>query len=111
MSAEWWTEDRRGNLMGHGIQWGHKWAHLARVTDDGPGANGITVLCHGMQSVMRVNSGLDLENQQQCEEWKQRCVDLPLGALVEGLSRRSLSKLCPKCQEAYEKHLAKDFDL
>jgi hypothetical protein len=110
--AKWWTEDRRGNLMGHGIKWGNKWAHLTRVVDDGPGANGITALCHGIQSVMRVNSGLDLDNQAECEQWKQWSVDVPLGALLEdNLSHRSLNKICPKCRAAYARHLARDFNV
>ena len=102
--AKWWTEDRRGNLLGHGIRWGNKWAHITRILDGGPGANDIRPICGGVQSVVMINSGLDVNNQQECEDWKHFQIDIQLGAKLEDVIRpHRLSRLCPKCKSSYEK--------
>lgn len=108
VSGKWWTEDRRGNLIGHGVRWGNRWAHLTRIIDGGPGANDIRPICNGIQSVVLISSALDVKDQQACEAWKQGCVDIPLGSLLEDIIKpRRLANICPKCRAGYERHLTK----
>lgn len=103
--AKWWTEDRRGQTMGYGIRWGSKWGHITRITDDGPGANGISALCGGIQSVCLVHSGLDLDNQAECEDWKHEGIRIPLNCRVEDAITwpRLLAEICPKCKAIHDR--------
>jgi hypothetical protein len=103
MSADWWTEDRRDQLMGYGIRRGNRWAHITEVKDSGPGANSIRAICGGIMGLVHINSGLDLDDQIECETWKNHDVrfttDCPIDVLVAN-ERRSV---CPKCRTRYEK--------
>lgn len=108
MSSEWWDESRRGQLMGYGVRWGNKRAHITKIEDDGPGANGIRSLCGGIQSVCMVNSGLDIEDAAACEEWKASYVEIPIGTVLEEVMvSRRMGSLCPRCKLSYDKRLAR----
>lgn len=104
--SDWWTEDRRGNLLGFGLRRGRKLTHLTKIIDSGPGANKVLILCGGMMGLVRVDSGLDLTNQDQCEAWKGLEIVLqPVGEIEPGWVE-SVKNLCPRCQEGHGKHLA-----
>jgi hypothetical protein len=105
MSADWWTEERRGNVIGYGIKWGNYWAHITEIKDSGPGANSVRALCGGVQSVLHIDSGLDLENQQECVDWKRRGIRFPLNCAVDVAitNERRRALVCPKCRTKYEK--------
>lgn len=104
MSSDWWTEERRGQTIGYGVRWGNKWAHITHIRDSGPGANDVSPLCGGIQSVCHVNSGLDLNNQAECENWKHQGIRFPLNCRVEDVVKeRRLSSICPKCKTIYDR--------
>lgn len=103
--SDWWTEDRRGNLLGFGLRRGRKLTHLTKITDSGPGANSIRPLCGGMMGLVRLDSGLDLTNQAQCEAWKSYEIVLLPGMELKGDAVESLRNLCPRCKDGHQKHL------
>lgn len=105
MSSDWWTEDRRGQTIGYGIRWGNKWAHITHITDSGPAANTVSPLCGGIQGVCHVDSGLDLDNQVECEDWKHQAIRFPLNCAIEVAitEPRRLAAVCPKCRKIYER--------
>ncbi|MEO5317642.1 hypothetical protein PV761_03475 [Arthrobacter sp. CC3] len=105
MSADWWTEERRGQTIGYGIRWGNKWAHITHITDSGPGANNVSPLCGGIQGVCHINSGLDLDNQEECEDWKHQGIRFPLNCAVDVAITKPtrLASVCPKCRTSYER--------
>jgi hypothetical protein len=105
VSADWWTEDRRDQLIGHGIRWGTKWSHITAILDAGPGANSVRPLCGGIQSVCHIDSSLDLENQAECEDWKHQGIRFPLNCRIEDVITKPnrLASICPKCRTIYDR--------
>jgi hypothetical protein len=105
MSAEWWNESRRGQVIGYGVKWGNYWMHITEIKDAGPGANDIRPLCGGVQAVSLINSALDLENQAECEDWKHQGIRFPMNCAVDVAitNQRRRELVCPKCRTSYEK--------
>lgn len=103
--SDWWDESRREQVTGYGIRWGNYWAHITEIKDSGPGANSIRALCGGVQGLVHINSSLDLDNQQECEDWKRQDVRFPLNCAIDVAitDERRRALICPKCRTIYER--------
>lgn len=106
MKSGWWTEKRRGELLGFRVRRGWRRAHLEAVRNDGPGAVGYQALCRGLQPYTLCNSELNLEDQQQCESWQQVKCAKPAGLSVDDLAADERESLCPRCVVVLEKGVA-----
>lgn len=109
MTAEWFTEDMRDQLLGYGIRSGHTRHHLTNLRIGGPGAIRISAICHGIQGVVLIDRRLDVSNESECRDFYTAEVRVPIGKkLEESLAHHVRRRLCPRCKTTYEKRLAKE---
>lgn len=72
--APWWDESRRGRVLGYGLRSGWMRTHITEIQETGPAAVTVRALCGGIQSIVQIDSGLDLKDQAACEEFQRRLI-------------------------------------
>lgn len=91
-----WTEDQRGNVLGHNLSRGTYLLHIVELRDAGPGAIRFRTVCNGMQPWILVDSG---KTEAEWEQWKKdrpRFIDWPHIAVID-----PRQKVCGKCCARY----------
>ena len=111
MSADWFTEELRGQVAGYALGRPRQKFHVYQYKISGPGALRRNALCHGTQSVVIVSGGeLDLDNEAECMAW------LNGETGIFGMSRYQAGEdlktkmngpqyatLCERCKVSYER--------
>ncbi|XKH58572.1 hypothetical protein LG293_16090 (plasmid) [Citricoccus nitrophenolicus] len=107
--ADWFTDTDRDMLLGFGLRNGNTRTHITRQTVGGPGAVLKAALCHGVQSVVWMDSSLDLSDEDACRRFLSAGVRIPLGAKLEDhVPDSMLPRLCPRCTDRYDRIFAHD---
>ncbi|MGQ3384483.1 hypothetical protein [Glutamicibacter sp. TV12E] len=110
MSADWFTEDMRDRDAGYALGRPRQKFHVFHYRIAGPGAVRRTALCHGVQGVVIVSSGLDLANEAECMAWLNgetgifRGRRFPAGEdLKDKLTEYQYETACERCKASYER--------
>lgn len=110
MSAEWFTEDIRGQHVGYSLGRPRQKFHVYKYEIRGPGALSRTTLCHGVRGVVMVSSGLDLDNEAECMAWLNGSTGIfgmgrfPAGEdLKDKLTEYQYASFCTRCNDRYER--------
>ncbi|MGP9488908.1 hypothetical protein [Glutamicibacter sp. BW80] len=110
MGADWFTEDMRDQDAGYALARPREKFHVYRYRIAGPGALHRTALCHGVQGVVMVSSGLDLDNEAECMAWLNGETGIfggrrfPAGEdLKPKLTDYQYAGLCARCKASYER--------
>lgn len=92
--TDWWTEDRRGKLIGYGHRSGNYWTHLVRLRDEGPGAVSMRASCGGIQgAILLASKSLPFTDEVASNGWKESLVKVP----VNGPMGEEKKWTCKKC--------------
>lgn len=109
MSAEWFTEDLRDQEVGYALGRPRQKFHVYKYVITGPGAVRRTALCHGVQGVVIISSGLDLDNESECRAWLNSETGIfgmprfPAGEeLKDKLPKYQHKTICARCKKSYE---------
>lgn len=110
MRAEWFTEDLRDQHVGYSLGRPRQKFHVYQYRIGGPGAVRRTALCHGVQDVVMVNSGLNLDDEVECMEWLNGSTGIfgmgrfPAGEdLKTKLTEYQYASICERCKDRYER--------
>lgn len=110
MSADWFTEELRGKVAGYALGRPRHKFHVYKFEISGPGAVRRTALCHGVQGVVIVSSGLDLDNEAECVAWLHGETGIfggrrfPTGEdLKDKLTEYQYETVCDRCKASYER--------
>lgn len=110
MSADWFTEEMRDQDVGYALGRPREKFHVYRYRISGPGAVRRTSLCHGVQGVVIVSSGLNLNNEAECMEWLNGETGIfggrrfPAGEdLKSKLTEYQYETACARCKASYER--------
>lgn len=110
MSAEWFTEDMRGQDAGYALGRPRQKFHVYRYRISGPGALSRNTLCHGVQGVVMVSGGLDLNNEVECMSWLNGETGIfGMGRFQAGedletkLTSSQYASLCERCKTSYQR--------
>ncbi len=109
-SAEWFAEELRNQHVGYSLGRPRHKFHVYQYRISGPGALSRTALCHGVQGVCIVNSGLDLANEAECMDWINGETGIfggrrfPAGEdLKAKLTEYQYETACERCKTSYER--------
>ncbi len=112
MSADWFTEELRGQTVGYALGRPRHKFHVYKYDIAGPAALRRTALCHGVQGVVIVSSkgDLDLNSEADCMAWLKGQTGIfgrgqfPAGeALETKLTGYQYASLCERCKTSYQR--------
>lgn len=112
MSADWFTEDLRGQEVGYALGRPRQKFHVYKYVIAGPGAVRRTALCHGVRGVLIVSGkgNLDLSNEAECMAWLNAETGIigmprfPAGEeLKDKLTDYQYETMCKRCEKSYER--------
>lgn len=107
--TSWWTEDLRGRLIGYRMESGRDWNHVAQLTDGGPGALHMRMVCGGMRSATVVGVVDDISSEASATAGKASFAHYPtaVAAVAQNQGVRHQLPVCPRCIDRAP-HVRKD---